>query len=94
MSRMTCTGPLKRKDFYVLIFVGSDILPNVFIIPLLPFLFHAHFLQSLAFILMKHSILQKGKTWSKMKIQKRSESNVLGNLHSKKARLTTDGTHL
>ena len=29
-----------------------------------------------------------------MKIQKRSESNVLGNLHSKKARLTTDGTHL
>jgi hypothetical protein len=41
---------------------------------------HPQFLQDLASFLMKHPILQKGNASFIMKIQKRSESNVLTKL--------------
>ena len=69
-------------------------LPNITIIAQETSYFHSHFIQSLPFFLMEHPILQMGKSWGIMKIQKRSESNVLIISQYKKARLTTDGTHL
>ena len=69
-------------------------LPNIPIIAHGPAYFHSHFIQSSPFFLMEHPILQMGKSWGIIKIQKRSESNVLTISKYKKARLTTDGTHL
>ena len=44
---------------------------------------------------MEHSILKKRFAGGIIKVQKRSESNVLRNLPKyKKVRLTIDGTHL
>ena len=48
-------------------------------------LVHTHFLQLFVSILMEHPILKKEKTRCIMKIQKRSESNVLSKLSINKS---------
>lgn len=59
---------------------GSHLHPNISSVPYLKPHVHSQFLQLLPRILVNHPILQNKKTCVIMKIQKRSESNVLSNL--------------
>ena len=59
---------------------GSHLHPNIFSVPYLQTHVHSQFLQLLLRILVYHPILQNWETYAIMKIQKRSESNVLSNL--------------
>ena len=76
--------------------VHPRITPNINIIPHLFSLVNPLFSQFFAGSFMEHPILKTTQSGCIIKIQKRSESNVLSYLprKTKKERLTTYGTHL
>ena len=59
---------------------GSHLHPNISSVPYLQPHVHSQFLQLFSLILVYHPILQNWKTCAIMKVQKKSESNVLSNL--------------
>ena len=65
---------------------GSHLHPNIFSLPYLQPHVHSQFLQLLPRILVNHPILQNKGTYAIMKIQKRSESNVLRFLQIRRKR--------
>ena len=65
---------------------GSHLHPNISSVPYLQPRVHSQFLQLLTHILVYHPILQNRKTCAIIKIQKRSESNVLSNFQIRRKR--------
>ena len=65
---------------------GSHLHPNIFSIPYSKRIVHSQFLQLFSLILVNHPILQNKGTSAIIKIQKRSESNVLRFLQIRRKR--------